>query len=143
MNERYPRRGTFYNKLVRDRIPELIEEDGRKPHCKAIDGELLDLAIGNKILEEAHELYREWRDGSREGILREASDVLEIVLAGLDSLGLTIEDLMTARNTRLKEKGGFQKKLLLQGVDITSDEPPDESTPRFLFVPVHQGSSWS
>jgi len=47
----------IYKKLVRDRIPEIIEKNGRKPFTRQIDGKEFKESLGRKILEEAYELF--------------------------------------------------------------------------------------
>ncbi|MGD9900602.1 MAG: hypothetical protein AB7T22_15870 [Calditrichaceae bacterium] len=56
----------FYQKLIRDRIPEIIKQSGKTPQFRTL-GELeYRNAVGTKILEEAHELFAEWQRDVRQ-----------------------------------------------------------------------------
>ena len=109
MQDKYKKNRVVYHKLVRDRIPEIIKKDGKKPFTSKIKGEEFNQALGRKILEEAGELFAEWTGGNAKGILKESADMLEITLAALEHHGFTFEDLAAARSSRAKERGGFEK----------------------------------
>lgn len=105
-----------YNKLIRDRIPEIIQHAGKKADIQPIGGDKLKEALGQKILEEAFELYNEWQQGDKENILKESADLLEIVLAALKQYDLSFDDLKEKQNERANQRGTFQKNLFLKQV---------------------------
>lgn len=99
----------YYNKLVRDRIPEMIERDGRVPDIKILSAERYHEYLDDKIQEELTE-YR----ASREHI--ELMDIVEVVQAIVESEGVSWEDFEAARNQRRSERGGFAKRIWLRSV---------------------------
>jgi predicted house-cleaning noncanonical NTP pyrophosphatase (MazG superfamily) len=107
----------IYRKLVRDRIPEIIKSTGKRPFVTSISGEELHDAIGSKALEEAFELYSEWRKNSPEGVLKESADMLEIIKAMLSRSGYTLDDLLKMMEKRSRERGAFEQGLFLESVD--------------------------
>jgi superfamily II DNA or RNA helicase/predicted house-cleaning noncanonical NTP pyrophosphatase (MazG superfamily)/HKD family nuclease len=130
----------LYGKLVRDRIPEIIRRHGKTPFTRRIGGKEAASAIGEKILEEAFELYSQFTRGNREEILKESADVLEIVLKALENHGLTLEDLLSQANSRRKERGGFEKQIFLDQVDGGElCEVEFQRSPRFVFNPYPHG----
>jgi predicted house-cleaning noncanonical NTP pyrophosphatase (MazG superfamily) len=72
-----------YAKVVRDRIPEIIERTGKKRTVSKVTGEMLILALQEKLIEE----LREFDEGGRD--LEELADILEVV-DGLASSWLVV-----------------------------------------------------
>ncbi|MHC9542243.1 MAG: hypothetical protein AB9903_22260 [Vulcanimicrobiota bacterium] len=73
------RKPIIYHKLIRDRIPEIVKKEGKEPHIHQADESEFRDALGDKLFEEAQELYKEWKCGDKEGVLKEAADLLEIL----------------------------------------------------------------
>ena len=99
----------LYRKLVRDKIPEIIREAGKQPFTRKIEGDELKQAIAVKIIEEAYELFKALRKNNINEILKESADMLEIVVAALKFHGFTMDDLLSARHERAKQKGAFRE----------------------------------
>ncbi len=99
-----------YNKLIRDRIPEIIKEAGWIPTIRTLrKSEFLD-TVKKKIREEAKELIRA---KSEKGIMDEIVDIQELVDVLIKEVGMTkpkIEKLQIAKRTK---RGGFKKRLFL------------------------------
>jgi len=128
-----------HRKLVRDRIPEIIRKHGKEPVTRILGKEEFRKAVGDKILEEAYELYCQWKKGDGEGILRESADVLEVILTALELQGSDMKDLITEREKRAGERGGFRKKIFLENVGGTSSETyPFQDDPALIFSPVQK-----
>lgn len=72
--------------------------------------------MGAKLLEESQELFRSWRKGDGEGILKESAEVLGIILAAIGIYGFKLEDLVAEREKRLRDRGGFLGMQFLEGV---------------------------
>ncbi|MGD9975659.1 MAG: hypothetical protein AB7S77_21590 [Desulfatirhabdiaceae bacterium] len=104
----------FYQKLIRDRIPEIIGQSGKTAQIRTLGEPEYRDAVGAKILEEAHELFAEWQRGDPDGVLKESADMIEILLAALQVHGLTIDDLMAMRQKRADDRGGFLEQLFLE-----------------------------
>jgi predicted house-cleaning noncanonical NTP pyrophosphatase (MazG superfamily) len=95
-----------YNKLIRDRIPEIIESSGKTAIVEKVQGEdLLDL-LNKKLFEELKE-YEESNE------VEELADLVEVVQAILDYKGVTIEDFNKIREKKNESRGAFKEGLLL------------------------------
>lgn len=96
-----------YNKLVRDKIPEIIRASGEKPKTRILksDKDYLEALI-NKLIEESKEVEE---NPSSE----ELADVLEVLLNIGRAIGLTYEDIETIRQAKEKSRGGFDKRIFL------------------------------
>ncbi len=99
-----------YDKLVRDRIPEIIEAQGKKCVCSTLSDEEYLLRLDEKLNEELAE-YQE--DKSME----ELADLLEVVRAVAAARGSSFEEVEALRREKAARRGGFEKKLLLVEVD--------------------------
>lgn len=98
-----------YHKLVRDRIPEIIETDGKTCVCETLsDQDYLSL-LDQKLNEELAE-YRESKS------LEELADLLEVIQTVVKARGWTVEDLERVRADKASKRGGFEKKILLKEV---------------------------
>ncbi|MBF0235082.1 MAG: restriction endonuclease subunit R, partial [Desulfamplus sp.] len=135
----------IYNKLIRDNIPQIIEKAGKTPIIRPLSGNELKDALGQKILEESFELFNEWQRDNKESILKEAADVLEILLAALKFKGFTLNDLISKQKERAQKRGSFQKHLFLEQVNpapSTSNEYPDKNETSLYFredlIPLSQ-----
>ena len=99
-----------YNKLVRDLIPEIIEASGNKCRTRVLsDEEYLEM-LDAKLDEELTEYHTDQN-------LEELADLLELIHAAAIARGYTIDELETARAEKAKERGGFEKKILLVDVE--------------------------
>ena len=98
-----------YHKLVRDRIPEIIETDGKKCVCETLSDEDYISLLDQKLNEELAE-YQESKS------LEELADLLEVVQAVVKARGWTLEELEQVRADKVSKRGGFEKKILLKEV---------------------------
>lgn len=98
-----------YHKLVRDRIPEIIEADGKICICETLsDSDYIDL-LDQKLNEELAE-YQESKS------LEELADLLEVMQAVVKARGWTLEELEQLRSDKAARRGGFEKKILLKEI---------------------------
>lgn len=98
-----------YNKLVRDRIPELIQKSGYQYDITTFSETEYRQALRDKILEEAQEVA-EAADGE---LVHELADLLEVVAALMESYGIEDERVLLERDHKRAEKGGFEHKIKL------------------------------
>ena len=98
-----------YRKLVRDRIPEIIEADGKTCICETLSDEDYISLLDQKLNEELAE-YQESKS------LEELADLLEVMQAVVKARGWTWEELERVRERKSVERGGFESKLLLKEV---------------------------
>jgi predicted house-cleaning noncanonical NTP pyrophosphatase (MazG superfamily) len=94
-------------KLVRDRIPEIIEADGGTAAVRQLSDEEYEAALLDKLSEEVQEL----RDATPAERLDEAADVYEVLLALVAHLGATSDDLVSAADAKREQRGGFSRRL--------------------------------
>lgn len=98
-----------YNKLVRDRIPEIIESDGRKCTTEILSDDRWLQMLDAKLDEELAE-YQESKS------LEELADLLEVMRAVVKARGWSWEQLEQVRQEKAARRGGFEKKILLKEV---------------------------
>lgn len=98
-----------YNKLVRDRIPEIIEADGNVCTTEILPSEQYMEMLDSKLNEELAE-YQESK------ALEELADLLEVMRAVVNARGWSWEKLEQMRQEKAAKRGGFEKKILLKEV---------------------------
>lgn len=98
-----------YHKLVRDRIPEIIEADGKTCAWETLSQEDYIRLLDEKLNEELSE-YQENKS------LEELADLLEVMQAVVRARGWTLEELEHVRADKAAKRGGFEKKILLKEV---------------------------
>jgi predicted house-cleaning noncanonical NTP pyrophosphatase (MazG superfamily) len=102
-----------YGKLVRDRIPEIIESHGQRAVTHTLDEDGYRAALLAKLAEEAHEAQQATGDD----LPTELADILEVLQALTAALGLTWEQLQELAGDKRTHRGGFQQRLFLDYVD--------------------------
>lgn len=105
-----------YHKLVRDRIPEIIEADGKTCVCETLSDEDYLYLLDQKLNEELAE-YQESKS------LEELADLLEVMHAVVKAHGWTLEGLEQVRADKAAKRSGFEKKILLK--EVREKEPSD------------------
>lgn len=98
-----------YNKLVRDRIPEIIEESGKTCIVEILSEEKYLEMLDAKLDEELAEYHKDQN-------IEELADLLEVLLAVAKARGYSAEELEKVRREKATERGGFEKRLLLREV---------------------------
>ena len=99
----------IYNKLVRDKIPEIIEASGKTCETKMLSDEEYFQMLDKKLDEELAEYHQEQN-------IEELADLLEVLYATVKARGCSIEELEHVRIEKQKARGGFDKKILLKTV---------------------------
>ncbi|WP_031463765.1 MULTISPECIES: nucleoside triphosphate pyrophosphohydrolase [Paenibacillus] len=99
----------FYNKLVRDRIPKIMEEHGKKYEIRTLNQEEYIKMLHQKLYEELRELDA----ASEEDQLLELADMVEVIYALVESKGCRIDDFESLRIAKKEKRGGFKEKLFL------------------------------
>lgn len=98
-----------YNKLVRDKIPEIIEADGKTCKTRMLSDSEYMVALEEKLNEEVAEYQA---DKS----LEEMADVLEVLRAICVARGYSLEELEEVRAKKADERGGFGERIFLESV---------------------------
>ena len=99
-----------YNKLVRDKIPEIIEADGKACKTRILSDEEYIASLEAKLNEEVAEYQADKN-------LEEMADVLEVLQAICIARGYSLEELEALRAKKANERGGFAGKIFLEYVE--------------------------
>lgn len=107
-----PRRAKkiIYNKLVRDRIPEIITKDGWEPTVRTLTLVKLSKALKEKIVEEASELLRTKK---KQDVIEELADLEECIDAFRHAEGIPGYVIERTRREKQRKRGGFSKRIFL------------------------------
>lgn len=95
-----------HNKLVRDRIPEIITRRGDKPVTQILDADAYGQELRRKLQEEVAEF-------GESGKVEELVDILEVVYALAVDEGASQSQLEEMRKQKRRERGGFDQRIFL------------------------------
>jgi predicted house-cleaning noncanonical NTP pyrophosphatase (MazG superfamily) len=101
-----------HHKLVRDRIPEIIESEGRHPVIRVLDDASYQTALLAKLAEEAQEVSR----ATAADLPGELADVLEVVRALTATAGMSWAQLVALADDKRNRRGSFEKRIFLEFV---------------------------
>lgn len=99
----------IYNKLVRDRIPEIINIAGKACITELLSETDYICMLDAKLDEELAEYHRDQS-------IEELADLLEVIRAIVVARGSSIDELENIRAEKAKLRGGFEKRILLKEV---------------------------
>ena len=88
----------IYNKLVRDNILEIIRRDGEKPVYRKLSLKEFKHEVLQKVVEEAKEIFE--AKNSKEDLIKEISDIEEILIAVMDAYKISRIEVNKIRNQR-------------------------------------------
>ena len=98
-----------YEKLVRDRIPEMIANSGGSCSTRILSQEEYLEMLDKKLNEELAE-YQESKS------LEELADLLEVMQAVVKARGADFQQVEEIRLRKRQERGGFESRILLERV---------------------------
>ena len=98
-----------YNKLVRDRIPEIIEASGKSCVTEILSDKAYLRLVDAKLDEELAEYHSDQN-------IEELADLLEVIYAAAMARGYTLEQLESVRAAKAEKSGAFANKILLKEV---------------------------
>jgi len=130
----------LFRRLVRDRVPEKLDQSEENSICRVLGDEERVEAYGNKLLEEAYELYREWKRRNAGGILDESADALEIILAILGSHDLGLEELLERWRQKNETEGGYSKGIFVESGGQGFPEWAIEGAPALILTRLRRDS---
>ncbi|MFZ5365915.1 MAG: hypothetical protein ACOZBZ_01340 [Patescibacteria group bacterium] len=99
----------LHNKLIRDRIPEIIEASGGQYEVGVMEEREFERELKKKLAEEASELLTT----PREDLLNEMADVLELLKSISEFYGIDFRLVEEKQVTKREERGSFKKRLFL------------------------------
>lgn len=100
----------YYNKLIRDKIPEVIRANGSDCEVKILSDDDFVNELLKKVEEEARELSE---CQNRKEIIEELSDVIDVIEEVKKVKNISEEEINEAKIKSMERKGGFDKKLFL------------------------------
>ena len=95
-----------HEKLVRDKIPEIIEKQGKTPLIRILEASEYTAYLERMLDEEVGE-YHEGKN------LEELADILEVIYALTENLGHSREELLKIYQKKHDDRGGFRDRILL------------------------------
>ena len=95
-----------YNKAIRDKIPEIIADSGKKYNLKQLDDEPFLAELEKKLTEEVNE-YSESKD------VEELADLLEVIYRISELRGVSSDELDKIRKDKAERRGKFDSNLFL------------------------------
>lgn len=99
-----------YDKLVRDRIPALIREDGEIPRTDQVEGEAYRRRLQEKLAEEVGEFRAK-------PSAEEAADIREVLSAILEAEGIDPDRVSDIRTRKAETRGRFEEGVVLKAVE--------------------------
>ncbi len=102
----------IYNKLVRDKIPEIIKSIGEEPIFRFLNEQEYKEELERKLYEE----YQEVLNSAGKDRIEELADMLEIIryLAKLENV--TLEEVIAIAQEKNAKRGAFENKIFLEKV---------------------------
>lgn len=95
-----------YNKLVRDKIPQVIKSKGGECETEILDNDRYLAELNKKLLEETNEYLES-------GDIMEVCDILEVMRAIIRAKGYSLEEVEKLRQEKADERGAFNDKIFL------------------------------
>ena len=109
LKEKVDRMTITYNKLVRDRIPEIIHSSGKTCSIEILSDEEYLKLVDAKLDEELVEYHKDQN-------IEELADLLEVIHAAALAHGYTLEELEQVCAEKATKRGGFEKRIMLKEV---------------------------
>ncbi|MCS7292784.1 MAG: nucleoside triphosphate pyrophosphohydrolase [Gloeomargarita sp. SKYBB_i_bin120] len=102
-----------YNKLIRDKIPDILRQSGKKFAIREMNQVEFRQALRDKLCEEAEEL----RVANFEALIDELADIYEVIDTLLQVYGITEADVRDHQRRKRLERGGFDQRMSLLWVE--------------------------
>lgn len=99
----------IHNKLVRDKIPQIIEQSGKICVTHILSDEEYAAALNAKLQEELNEYLA---DDSME----ELADLLEVMMAAAKARGHDFSEVEAIRREKAEKRGRFNDRIYLESV---------------------------
>lgn len=95
-----------YNKLVRDKIPDIIKAKGQSFVIHIADDNEYVQALNNKLIEEAREF-------AKDQSIEELADIYEVLEAIVTANRFNAADIKKVQDDKRQKRGGFRKRIIL------------------------------
>lgn len=103
----------YFNKLVRDKIPDIISNDNKKCVIKILNKNDYNVQLNLKLIEECNEVINAKSDDEK---IEELADVLEVIYSIAENMGVNLDHLENVRMKKKLKRGGFASKIFLKYV---------------------------
>ena len=97
----------IYNKLVRDKILDIIEADGRIAKYRILDDNEYRQELNKKLQEEVKEYLED-------NNVEELADIVEVIYGILSSMNVSVQEFEKIRINKQEKRGAFEKKIYLE-----------------------------
>ncbi len=101
-------------KLVRDKIPQIIEQSGKKCEIKILSEQEFKTALWEKLQEEVEEAIATQTTNE---LMEELADIYEVIDNILTTYNLDQQIIFQLQQEKRKNKGGFQKKIKVSKIE--------------------------
>lgn len=106
----------IYNKLVRDKIPEIIKNNNEEPITRILN----DIDYKKELEKKLYEEYQEVLEATGKDRLEELADMLEIISSLAKLENSTLNNVIEIANKKVLKRGSLENKIFLEKV-ITKD----------------------
>jgi predicted house-cleaning noncanonical NTP pyrophosphatase (MazG superfamily) len=107
---------TEHNKLVRDKIPEMIRTSGNQCEILVLNDVEYIEALKQKLIEEA----KEAAIAPPDELAQELADVMEVIDALLTTTGIAPEKVREIQTEKRSQRGGFDNKIKLLWTELNN-----------------------
>lgn len=104
----------IYNKLVRDKIPEIIKQSGNNCEISCFSAGEYNQALKLKLIEESQEIVK----AKPEDLITELADLYEVIDCLLEAESIPEETVIEEQIKRKQERGSFQSRIKLISTTI-------------------------
>lgn len=101
-----------YNKLVRDKIPNIIKENGETPVIKVLD----EINYKKELEKKLYEEYKEVMEAIGDDRVEELADMLEVIRALASLENKNLNDIIALADKKNEKRGAFEEKIFLEKV---------------------------
>ena len=112
---KYAKSKGIYNKLVRDKIPNIIEEKGETPVVKVLD----EINYKKELEKKLYEEYKEVIEANGDERIEELADMLEVIRALACLENKNLNDIIEKADKKSEKRGAFNQKIFLEKVKIS------------------------
>lgn len=102
----------IYNKLVRDKIPNIIKGNGETPVVKILNEVEYKKELEKKLYEE----YKEVIESTGDDRVEELADMIEVIRALANLENKDLNDVMAIADKKNEKRGAFEDKIFLEKV---------------------------
>lgn len=102
----------IYNKLVRDKIPNIIKEKGETPVVRTLD----ESEYKNELEKKLYEEYKEVIEATGSDRVEELADMLEVIRALANLENKNLNDVIAIADRKNEKRGAFEEKIFLEKV---------------------------